>query len=72
MESLWFKRVKTLTLTNGLNSSTSVTAQDHIDTNIARLQKILEKPSHVPNYEIFEDQSDMVSWKIRGRRRVKM
>ncbi|CAG5078539.1 Oidioi.mRNA.OKI2018_I69.PAR.g9016.t1.cds [Oikopleura dioica] len=42
-----------------LNSTTASTAQDHIDTNIARLQTILEKPSHVPNYEIFEDQSDM-------------
>ena len=34
--------------------------QDHIDMNIARLQKILEKKSAVPNYEIFEDQSDTV------------
>lgn len=34
--------------------------QDHIDMNIARLQKTLEKTSAVPNYEIFEDQSDTV------------
>ena len=34
--------------------------QDHIDMNIARLQKTLEKKSAVPNYEIFEDQSDTV------------
>lgn len=39
-------------------ATTMLAGQDHIDMNIARLQKILEKKSAVPNYEIFEDQSD--------------
>ena len=34
--------------------------QDHIDMNIARLQKILEKTPAAPNYDIFETQSDTV------------
>ncbi|CBY11388.1 unnamed protein product [Oikopleura dioica] len=39
-------------------ATTMFAGQDHIDMNIARLQKTLEKTSAVPNYEIFEDQSD--------------
>lgn len=39
--------------------STTFEVNDHIDENICRLQKALERSNpYVPNYEIFEDQSE--------------